>query len=64
MVLCLGAHFDELQLYIQNLRGKRIKKHIVQSRHVFDLDVGLQMLQMSVLKLWLCLPLVVRLFIE
>lgn len=42
MVMCLGAHFDELQLYIQNLRGKCIKKHIVQSRHAFDLDVGFQ----------------------
>lgn len=42
MVLCLGAHFDELQLYIQNLRGKCIKKQIVQNRRVFDLDVGFQ----------------------
>lgn len=40
--MCLGAHFDELQLYIQNLRGKCIKKQIVQNRCVFDLDVGFQ----------------------
>lgn len=42
MVLGLGVHFDELQLYIQNLRGKCIKKHIVQSRRAFDLDAGFQ----------------------